>query len=517
MAKAAVPAPLQVEIATIARDVTAPMPGFTLAPRDDILARRGGQDGLKIYQDLARDGHAGSVLRKRRAAVIAREWTVEAGGTQPDDLLAAELVRVALRRFGFDRLCLGLLAAVLNGYAVAEVMWEAADLVVDPRPEDEREGKPSPSATPWIVPASVKVRNARRFRFGLQGELRMLTWDEPLHGIPLPDRKFIVARYWAEENEDPYGRGLGHDLFWPVYFKRNGVALWHKALERFGQPFPYAEYPTGTPRNERQELLAALADLGQSGGLVVPQGSLVKLLETKMTGPDGGHAALVSVMDAEISKIVLGETLTTEAGDKGARSLGEVHDDVRQELADGDADLLSAELKSQVVRWIVELNLPGAAVPDIWRRAPEQVDLKAQSDLDKALFDMGFEPTDAHVSETYGDHYQRKAAPEPPAPPRVAGPPQLRLVEHARADGAGPLDELVARLAVAAAPSQEAVLNAIRREVEMASSYEDLEQRFLRLSAALPIEGLAQALQPVLLLANLTGRDAVGQAAGHDE
>ena len=73
------PAELRVEIASIGQDVTAPVAGFTLTPRDEILLRRGGADGLKIYQDLARDGHTGSVLRKRRQAVVARECRAKCG------------------------------------------------------------------------------------------------------------------------------------------------------------------------------------------------------------------------------------------------------------------------------------------------------------------------------------------------------------------------------------------------------------------------------------------------------
>jgi phage gp29-like protein len=498
---ARIPPELRIEIATIAQDVTAPVSGFTLQPRDDILLRRGGPDGVKLYQDLARDGHAGSVLRKRRQAVIAREWTVEAGGTGPDDLLAAELVRVALRRANFDQACQALLGAVLTGHAEVELLWEAAELVVDPRPEDQREGGAELPARPWIVP-TFEPRNPRRFRFDQGKRLRLLTWEAPIDGIELPDRKFLLLRFAAEETEDPYGRGLGHDLFWPVFFKRSGVALWNKALERFGQPFPYAEYPPGTPQNERNELRNAIADIGSGGGLIVPQGTLIKLLETKMTGTDGGHGALVAAMNAEISKIVLGETLTTEMGSNGARAASETHDGVRQELADADADLLCAELNRTLVRWIVELNLPGATPPTIWRRAPEEVDLKARAELDKTLFDTGWEAEESYVHDTFGPHYRRKEVKPPPVPPGLVPRPPLELA----ARDVTPAPALLAeRLQADGAPAQAALLNAIRAEVLAAASYEDLEERLLRLSATMPIDGVAELVERMMQLAALAG------------
>ncbi|MFN7307820.1 MAG: hypothetical protein ACK5TQ_14755, partial [Acetobacteraceae bacterium] len=92
------PQDLRNEVATFERDITAQYYAFTRATHDDIILTRGGHKGLGIYQDLARDGHAGAVLRKRRNAVVAREWKVEPGGEAPADLLAAELVKAALKR-----------------------------------------------------------------------------------------------------------------------------------------------------------------------------------------------------------------------------------------------------------------------------------------------------------------------------------------------------------------------------------------------------------------------------------
>lgn len=45
-------------------------------------------------------------------------------------------------------------------------------------------------------------------------ELRMLTRDDMLRGVPVPPRKFIVHAVGADDN-DPYGAGLGRQLYWP--------------------------------------------------------------------------------------------------------------------------------------------------------------------------------------------------------------------------------------------------------------------------------------------------------------
>jgi phage gp29-like protein len=508
MSETRLPAELRLEIATIARDILAPLSGFTLTTRDEILLRRGGADGLRIYQDLARDGHAGSVLRKRRQAVIARPWTVEAASEGPADTRAAELVRAALIRSNFDRACQSLLSAVLTGYAVAEVLWEVAELEL----QSGERGR-------FVVPADIRPRNARRFRLDREGRLRLLTAEAPFDGVEVPERKFLLVRFWAEENEDPYGRGLGHDLFWPVYFKRNAVALWNALVERHGLPFLYAEVPEGTPEGDRTKISETIADLARGGGLVVPAGTLIKFLEAGAGGSATGrlHADLVAAMDAEISKIVLGETLTTElpAG-SGSRAASETHEGVRRELADADADLLSGQLNATLLAWITELNLPGAAPPTVWRRAPDAPDLQALAELDKTLFAIGYEPSEELVRERYGDGYRRVLRPAPPAPPPGAPPPPE---EDAEAPGfaEGPEDAVSAiadRLARDAAGAQEELLDAVRAEVEQAASFADLELRLARLSGALPVRPIAEKLGPAFALAYLVGAKHVDDQAG---
>jgi phage gp29-like protein len=490
------------DIASIDRDTLTAVGGFVLPTRDEILIRRGGITALGIYQDLARDGHAGSVLRKRRQAVVARPWTVEPASPSRLDKQAAALIDAAVKRIRFDRACQGLLGSVLTGIAVAEVIWEVAPLTL-----------PGVGQRDWIVPRDIRVRNPRRFVIGRDGALRLRTRENPAQGETLPERKFILVRYWAEENEDPYGRGLGHDLWWPVYFKRNGVALWNALIEKFGQPFVYAEYVPGTPKGDRDDLLVAIQNIARGAGLVVPQGSLVKFLEAGAGGGKSGdlHQAMVSTMNSEISKIVLGETLTTEMGSVGSRAASETHDGVRDELADADADLLSAELGDTLLRWIVELNLPGAGVPALWRKHEEEPDLQARANLDKTLFDLGFEPKDDYVAETYGPGYQRKVkmAPPPMLPPAMdpnapGGPPPPEFAEGDDAPG-----QIAERLAQDAAGAQAAMVTAIQAEVANATSFADLEDRLLRLSSVMPIQRLVTAMAPSFALAHLAGRSDV--------
>ncbi|MCC7283481.1 MAG: DUF935 family protein, partial [Acetobacteraceae bacterium] len=84
------------------------------------------------------------------------------------------------------------------------------------------------------MPARIVARDPRRFAFRDAGqgepELRLLTREAPIDGIALPGRKFIVHRHGGRYGS-PWGLGLGQRLFWPVFFKRQGIGFWLGAIE----------------------------------------------------------------------------------------------------------------------------------------------------------------------------------------------------------------------------------------------------------------------------------------------
>lgn len=483
------------EIATIGRDITAPLASFVLRPRDEVLLQQGGGKGLALYDSIRRDPHAGAVLRKRRTAVVAREWEVVAAGESPREQAAAELVRGALQLLPFDRFCLGLLNCQLYGYAVAELIWGAATI----------------EGVPRLVPVKAKVRNPRRFVFAVEtgrGEeqLRLLTLEAPVEGEALPDRKFVVARFGEEETEDPYGLGLGNPLFWPVYFKRQGIAFWMTFVERFAAPTTVGEYPPGTPEEEQHKLLSALQALSNETGVIVPSGTVLKLLEAQRSGSIDSYEKLCRYMDEQISEVVLGETLSTNIGRSGSYAASQTHQEVREELTDADADLLSDVLNDSLVRWIVEVNLPGAGLPKVWRVKPDEEDLAKRAERDERLVGMGFRPSLEYVTETYGGEWSEAPAPQA-SPARAEGvPPAPRPGPSFAEPEPDRVDELRDQLDGLARGPVEAMTEALRREVEAAQDWPDLERRLLAFAAAHPVADLAALIGDATAVAELAGR-----------
>lgn len=336
-------------IADVSNDITIPLFSNRLRHQDETLIQRGGGKGLRIYDDVERDPRAFAALQKRKKALIGRDWTVEAAGDDARDLEAAALIEDLMGQLPLDRICEDLLDATLKGFAVSEIVWG-------------RDGS-------RIVPQAVVSHDPRRFTFGVDWRPRLLTFSAMLDGIELPERKFIVHRHGVKGN-NPFGLGLGSRLFWPVLFKREGIAFWLHFLEKFAAPTAVAQSPYGQLTEEQNRLLNTLMDIRGSSAVVVPVGTDVKFLEAARSGAVT-YQDFLGYWDKEIAICVTGETLTTDIGNSGSRAASETHAEILEMLVDSDADLLSVTLRATLLTWIVDYNLPGARVPHIWRARPE--------------------------------------------------------------------------------------------------------------------------------------------------
>jgi phage gp29-like protein len=486
------------EVASALKDYEHPTFLGLMRSVDPVLLAHGGPTALRVYRDLERDAHVHAVMQKRRFAVVGRPWEVLPASQRLRDRKAADLVKAQLEAMDFDGLCLGLLQGLLLGYAVAEVMWEVRDGAL------------------WAV-AGLQ-RRSERFVFKARDEggweTRLRTLQEPLEGEALPERKFIVHSCGAWDG-NPYGIGLGHQLYWPVEFKRQGLTFWLVFADKYGSPTVVGEYEQGraTPA-ERSQLLTNLKHISQEAAITVPKGTVVRLLEATRSGSVETYEQLVRIMDEQVSEAVLGETgSTNQHGSGGSRARDQVGNAVRLEVAKADADLLSATLQRTLLRWIVELNCPGAGVPTVWRNFEEPIDLKGRAERDQLLFQMGFRPTLAEVQATYGGEWvdiKASLGTAGGAIPNPTGLPEggVELGEGGPGEG-DPVDALADQAEAAGAKAMAALLEPVKRLVRDASSLDEIRDGLLECYPDMDTPAFAELLTQAFLAANLAGRDQV--------
>jgi phage gp29-like protein len=476
------------EVATTrdGRDITRGYvdPMMIMQPSDSVLRLRGNGD-YTIYQEVLRDDQVAACFHQRRLAVIGKEWDIDPGGTSRADKKAADHLREVIAEVGWDRITDRMLFGVYYGYAAAEVMWarDGAMITVD----------------------AIKVRDRRRFGWDGEGRLRLKTSDNPL-GELLPDRKFWTFATGSDHDDEPYGLGLAHWLYWPVFFKRAGMRYWMTFLERFGQPTTVGKHPVGATPGERQKLLEALEAVNTDSGIAIPQGMEIEFLEAARSGT-ADYKELYEHMDNAIAKVTLGQVASTQ-GTPGKLGNDDLQGDVRTDLIKADADLVCESFNRSVVRWLTEYNYPGANPPRVYRMVMPEEDLTARAERDAKIKDLGYKPTLAYVNDTYGDGWEA-ATPEPtipgaqlpPAPPGAAA----SFAEPALSPPAQMLDP--ARQHVE--PASNAWIDQVRALAMEVDSLEALRDQLLTLYPSMTLDDYADAMAEATTAAELAGRSEI--------
>lgn len=517
--------PVTGEIASAASDFDI-FQGFLthLANPDKVLALECGGD-ITVYDDMSRDDRIGPSLRTRALAVIGREWEVTPWSDKAEDLRIAEYVKQVFLGFPFDRARRGLLrGGTLKGFALSEVMW------------DYSEGD--------VFIKDMRHRNQRRFRFDLEGNILLISRDNPMgenvstrDGLPL--RKFQHVTF-GDEVETPYGVGLGRELYWPWWFKKNGVKFWLMFCDKFAGPTVKGEYPQGATEEQKSSLLSAAQAVHSNNAVIFPQGMNLSLLEAARSGSITTYKELVEYMDAAMTVVILGQTATTE-GTPGALGAQDAQADVRGDLVKADADALSEALNSEngVVRWLVDYQFPGARnYPQIWIKTEDEKDELTVAERDEkrsnAVAASGARLTPVYFKRRYGlEDDEIEALPNSPRSPFLKeGGSLVDLTKGGVMPAAGEAGRISFAESARFTPEQEALESLAEKAINAASlalagnerliaeavmgssSFEEAMQKVMELYPAMNMDRLASILEAALVGAQGFGRFTAAEESG---
>ena len=363
-----------------------------LTPDDSILTQRGSD--YTLYRETLRDDGCAAPFAQRRLAVTKCETIVDPGGGEQASALdkqAADWMREQLQELDWDRITDGMLYARWYGHAVAECLYQP-DLI---------EGK--------VTLADIRVRDRGRFVYSNDRGPPYI-WD---HGTSkwkrLPERKMWTLNTGADHDDAPYGLGLAHYCYWPVFFKRNNIGFWLTFLEKFASPTAIGRMPPGqfVSKPERDKVMAALQALSAKSYMVVPDGTQIELLSSTRSGTQD-YDTMRAAMDNAMAKLIVGQTASS-GGTPGKLGEEELQSTVRDDLIKADADMVCNGFNNTVVRWLTEWNFPGARAPKVWRSIEPEEDLAARAERDAKIFALGYEPDQAYITETYGPGWTKKA------------------------------------------------------------------------------------------------------------
>lgn len=319
----------------------------------------------ELFQDMQeRDAHLYAEMSKRTRAILGFNWAIEppSNATPQEQADADFLSELLTDQDGLEDLFLELLTGIGFGYAATEIEWELA-------------GKN------WL-PKQFHYRPQSWFQLAPdnQNELR-LRKDGEQDGEPLQPFGWIVhtphaiSGYLARS-------GLYRVLAWPFLFKNYAIRDLAEMLEIYGLPLRIGKYPPGTPDSEKATLLRAVIGLGHAAAGIIPEAMSIEFQQAAQ-GSSEPFLAMNSWADAAISKAIIGGTLTAQTSEKGggSYSLGEVHNEVRHDIATSDANQLANTLNKFLLWPLLVLNRSGNY--DVRRRPRFKFDTKETEDISK--------------------------------------------------------------------------------------------------------------------------------------
>lgn len=334
---------------------------------------------MKRLMDLLNDArqkdcHLQSILATSEESVAGLPWTLELPEkAKLKEKKAAEWVERQLRSCrNFTRFIAHQAGAVYYGHAVSEILWAKV------------EGR--------LAPVDLRAVSPRRFIYE-ESNGALCWWDEigkePVDIRAAYPQKFVVSQ--PRVNGDvPCREGLGRVLAWAALFRNWAMADWLKLGEIAWKPWRWGVYGKSSGDDEINDLIGMLEEMASTGVGAYPETSQVKIEWPKGSAQGGMHRELFTTVGSEMSKAVLGQTLTTEQGEKGARALGQVHDEVRKDLREFRAQSVADDVQRDLVDAMYLLNFgEGIRAAKFVFLTEDARDLSAFSTAIKTFVDAG--------------------------------------------------------------------------------------------------------------------------------
>lgn len=268
---------------------------------------------MDLYHDLMLDGHLTSITEKRILNITNLPIVWQTGTGKENQLITDLLVTEA-----FENLLRSIIESRLYGYSLN---WVDITQPGSNKPKIKLIDRRHVEPTRHIY----KYKQSDSLNAGIDFTLP-----------PLSNYILTAGR------EDDLGLLLKCAPY--VLWKRGDIGDWATFAEVFGAPLRKGKFPLGDDQSKR-ELEEAMNEAGSANSVIMPNTCDIDFVQNSTsTSGKGVHESFADFLNNEMSKIILGNTMTTDA--QGGNYKGEVHQDSEDGIFDADKKFIIRILNS---------------------------------------------------------------------------------------------------------------------------------------------------------------------------
>ena len=332
---------------------------------------------MELFEEMEeKDTHLFSQMQTRKLAVTGLDWEVQPFSEDEIDKEIADFIDEQLKGIeNFDEVLIDMLDAIGKGISIMELAWTVED------------GRNVIEDIEYVHPKKLVWDSTT-------DELKVCTREYP-SGVELPENKFVVHKYKAKSGHASRA-GIMRVVSWM--------------------------YEASASESDKKQLMEAIISLGTDAAGIVPSSTMIEFIESQKTTSVEIYEKLARYCDEQISKAILGQTLTSDSGG-GSYAQSKTHNEVRHDLTVADAKSLAVTIRRDIIRPLVEFNYGSEAnIPFFGFDCHEVEDQKEVVEIYKTLAcDMGLEIPKSHI-------YKKFNIPKPENGEEVLKPPQAGMM-----------------------------------------------------------------------------------------
>ncbi|MFL1781471.1 DUF935 domain-containing protein [Candidatus Hepatincolaceae symbiont of Richtersius coronifer] len=301
---------------------------------------------MEAYLTLAeemeeKDSQYRTVLNTRKLQVVSTPYYIKSIeeknstiSSQNDEKISLFLNKV-INTPQFKKMMFHLLDGLGKGFSVVEVNYTYNE-------KDK-----------MIYPQSYSHKPPQWFTFDANLENLLLKVDDQGATTTLDNLK-IIKHIPQLKSGLPTRGGLAFAAASIFILKNYGIKDWGALIEVFGMPIRIGKYDQSATDTDQTKLLQAVTDIGVDFAAIIPQEMQIEFIDAKVNSNGDLYRNYINYLDEQLSKIVLGQTMTTDSG--SSLSQAQVHNEVRQIIQKADAIDLADTINRDLIKPLIDLN-----------------------------------------------------------------------------------------------------------------------------------------------------------------